>query len=95
MEEVVTWEGNWGWALPLIVVTITVHVVGLGLINAWVARKAHTIRTRRSFRIMFVSIISGTAFIATVLLAFEAGLWAAVYRGLNAMPTIRRQSCSH
>jgi hypothetical protein len=89
MENVVTWETNWGWALPLIVVTITVHVVGLGLVNAWIARKVHTIRSRRTFRVMFVSIMGGTSFIATALLAFEAGLWAAVYRGLNAMPTIR------
>src|SRR5215469_13772872 len=89
MKSVVTWEANWTWAIPLIVLTITVHVVGLGVINARLERMVRRIWTRWSFAVTFVTTISITAFIATLLLALEAGLWAALYRGLNAMPTAR------
>jgi hypothetical protein len=84
-----TWGANWAWAMPLIVLTITVHVVGLGVITVRLERMVRKRWTRWSFDVIFVTIISGTAFFATVLLAFEASLWAALYRGLNAMPTVR------
>jgi hypothetical protein len=73
----------------VIVLTITVHVVGLGVINVRIERMVRRVWTRWSFAAMFVTIISGTAFNAIVLLTFEASLWAALYRGLDAMPTIR------
>jgi hypothetical protein len=71
------------------VLTITVHVVGLGVINVRFERMVRRLWARRNFAVIFVTSISGTAFFATVLLAVEASLWAALYCGLNAMPTIR------
>jgi len=33
VDDALSWDGNWAWALPLIVVTLIVHVVGPGVIN--------------------------------------------------------------
>jgi hypothetical protein len=89
MKSVITWGANWAWAIPLTVLTVTVHVVGLGMMNMRLERVVRRLWTRSSFSVLFVTVISGTALFATVLLAFEASLWAALYRGLNAMPTNR------
>ena len=41
------WNGNWAWSLPLIVLTVTLHVICLGVINTWVVRALHVVRQRR------------------------------------------------
>ena len=32
--NIATWHADWAWGLPLIVLTVVIHVLGLGLINA-------------------------------------------------------------
>jgi hypothetical protein len=32
------WNANWAWSLPLIVLNVVIHVIGLGLINESVVR---------------------------------------------------------
>ena len=31
--DVGAWNANWAWSLPLIVLNLVIHVIGLGLIN--------------------------------------------------------------
>ena len=31
--DVGAWNANWAWSLPLIVLNVVIHVIGLGLIN--------------------------------------------------------------
>ena len=31
--DVGAWRANWAWSLPLIVLNVVIHVIGLGLIN--------------------------------------------------------------
>ena len=86
MYDALSWDGNWAWALPLIVVTLLLHVVGLALINVRMVRMIGAIQKRREFFPMFVSVMGVTALMAILLLAFEAVLWAAAYRSLGALP---------
>jgi hypothetical protein len=86
MSDALSWNGNWAWALPLIVLTLILHVVGLALINLRMVRTIGAIQKRRQFFPMFVSVMAVTALLATLLLAFEATLWAAAYRSLGALP---------
>ena len=85
MEDALSWSGNWAWALPLIGLTLIVHVVGMGLINAHVVHRVSELRAQRSFFVLFVLVMGLTTLLVTVLLAFEATLWAAAYRSLGAM----------
>jgi hypothetical protein len=86
MANALSWNGNWAWALPLIIVTLIVHVAGLALINLRLVRALSHARVHHRFFSTFVSVMSVTALMAILLLAFEATLWAAAYRGLGALP---------
>jgi len=86
MSEVVSWDGNWAWALPLILLTLVLHVVGLALINLGMLRLIRRIRAGRQFLPAFVSVMGLAALLAILLLAFEAALWAAAFQGLGALP---------
>jgi hypothetical protein len=86
VETALSWDGNWAWALPLIVVNLILHVTGLGVINTQVVRLLEPMRKRRSFFVVFVCVMGLVALLATVLHALEAGIWAWAYRILGALP---------
>jgi hypothetical protein len=81
-----TWSGDWAWSLPLIVLTLVVHVFSLGVINTWVVRVLKAVSTRRNFITVFTFVMGITAVLATILHAFEAALWAWAYQLLGALP---------
>jgi hypothetical protein len=76
----IAWSGNWAWSLPLIVVTVTFHIVCITLIHDRIARDG------RGSIWMVAFVMGRTTLSATVLHASEAGLWAFVYRMLGALP---------
>ncbi len=86
MSDALSWDNNWAWALPLIVLTLILHVVGLALINVRMVRALSHFRASRRFFPMFVFVMGVTALLAILLLAFEAALWAAAYCSLGALP---------
>jgi hypothetical protein len=80
------WHADWAWSLPLIVLTVVIHVLGLGLINERVVRALSGVMNHRHFTSIFVVIIGAAALLATVLHGFEGVIWAAAYRLLGALP---------
>ncbi len=80
------WNGNWAWSLPLIVLTVTLHVICLGVINTWVVRALRSLRSQRHFITVFTLVMGITTLLATLLHAMEAGIWAVAYRRLGAIP---------
>jgi len=83
--DALSWNGNWAWALPLIVLNLILHVVGLGVINTHVARTLGPLRQGRNFFTVYVLVMGLVALSATVLHALEATIWAAAYRLLGAV----------
>jgi len=83
------WSTNWIWGLPLIVLNVVIHVVGLGLISERVGRVLDGTMERRRSMPMFAAVMSVTVVLATILLGVEAAIWAAVYRFLGALPDYR------
>src|SRR5262245_27113269 len=80
------WEANWAWSLPLIVVSVVIHVLGVGLVNERVVHALKTVRDRPYFLPRFVVAMSGTVLAVTVLHTMEAIIWAVSYRLLGALP---------
>jgi hypothetical protein len=82
----VSWRADWAWGLPLVVMTAVIHVIGLGLIrqrgvpmvSSWMEGRHHTV--------VFGVIVGATTLLATCLHGIEAGIWAAAYRLLGALP---------
>ena len=83
---VTTWSSNWAWGLPLIVLTVIIHVLGLLVIK----EKAQSIENRLvegyRYPVVFAVIIGSTALSATVLHGVEGIIWAVAYRVVGALP---------
>ena len=80
------WRGSWAWSLPLIVLTVLIHVLGLQFINDRVVRVLSGAMARRRFIPLFAAVMGVTALLATILHGVEVTIWALVYRHLGALP---------
>jgi MFS superfamily sulfate permease-like transporter len=83
------WNANWAWSLPLIVLNVVIHVIGLGLINESVVRILSGAKERSRFTSKFAAVMGATALLATILHGIEAAIWATAYRFLGALPDTR------
>jgi len=86
MDSASAWNSSWAWSVPLIVLTVLIHVIGLGLFNVKMVQVLTAVKDRRHFMFAFALGIAGTTIWATVLHAIEAGIWAAAYQLLGALP---------
>jgi hypothetical protein len=80
------WSGNWAWSLPLIVLTVVIHVLGLQFINDGVVQILSGAMARRRFIPMFAAVMGVTALLAAILHRIEVTIWALVYRRPGALP---------
>ena len=87
--DFVSWRADWAWGLPLIVLTVVIHVLTLGLINQRGVRVFSRNAERRHPLLVFVAVMGTTTVCATTLHAFEASIWAASYRVLGALPDFK------
>ena len=84
-----TWSGDWAWSLPLIVLTVVIHVCGLVLIGETVVGAMGESVNPRRFLLKFATVMGAASLLATILHGFEAAIWAAAYRFLDALPDNR------
>jgi hypothetical protein len=87
--DAMSWTSDWAWGLPLIVMTVIIHVLGLGLISQKAGQASAGILDRRHPAVAFVIVVGTTTLLATCLHAFEAGLWALAYLFLGALPDVK------
>jgi hypothetical protein len=80
------WRANWAWGVPLIVLTVVIHVLSLELINQRGVRLLGQMSQRRHPMLVFVVVMGTTTLLATCLHALEAGIWAVSYRFVGALP---------
>jgi hypothetical protein len=86
VDSALIWNGNWAWSLPLIVLNVIFHVLGLGFINAKVIQALSVVKGRRHFLFVFAFVMGIATLLAILLHAIEAGIWAVAYRILGALP---------
>ncbi len=84
-----SWSGDWAWGLPLIVVNVVIHVIGLGLIGQRMDRITGGGVVRRHPTAGFVVVMGATTLLVTMMHAIETAIWAVAYRILNALPDNR------
>ncbi len=80
------WSADWAWGLPLIVLTIGIHVYGLLLIKETAERIQNRVLEGYRFLVVFAVIIGGAALSAVLLHGAEGIIWACAYRLLGALP---------
>ena len=83
------WRANWAWGLPLIVLTVLIHVSGLGLMMQTALRVSGPTIHHRHPRTVFLTVIGSMTLLATFLHATEASIWGVAYRLLGALPDNR------
>jgi len=84
-----TWTGDWAWSLPLILLTVMIHVCGLAVIGERVVEALGESADRRRFMLKFAVVMGTTSLLATILHGIEGAIWAAAYRFLDALPDNR------
>lgn len=82
----VTWSADWAWGIPLIVLTVVIHVLGLGLIQERAIRASSPTIRRSHPTAVFLVVVGSATLLATCLHALEASIWAGAYRLLGALP---------
>jgi hypothetical protein len=80
------WTADWAWSLPLILLTVVIHVFGLGLINERVVRTLSRSMDRRRLVTLFALVMGVAVLLITALHGLEGVAWAAAYRFLGAVP---------
>ncbi len=81
------WVADWGWGVPLIVLTLVFHVFGLLLIRERVDGVRREAVARYGSTVVFTVIIGTAALAATLLHGTEGMIWAVAYRLVGALPT--------
>jgi hypothetical protein len=84
--DIAPWGASWAWGLPLILLTVVIHVYGLALINDGLVRVLRRTISGRSFIALFAIVMAVAVLLATVLHAIEGAAWAAAYLFLGAVP---------
>ena len=82
----IPWSSDWTFGLPLIVLTLVIHVLGLLFIDEKVARVKKDVVERYGYRLVFVVIIGATAMSIALMHGIEAVLWAVIYWIFGALP---------
>ena len=74
MNGASVWDGDWAWSMPLIVLTVLIHVIGLGLFNVKMVQVLTAVKNHRHFIYAFALGIAVTTIWATSLHAIEASI---------------------
>lgn len=89
MEAHAAWRADWIWGCPLIVLTVIIHVLGLGYINQKAILIYGDMMKLRHRTVAFAVVVGATTLLATVLHATETGAWAVAYCVIGAMPDFK------
>jgi hypothetical protein len=84
MGQLMEWNGNWAWSIPLIAFTVMLHTVCFTYISERIELPISINGAKAVMR--FALVIGRTTILATLLHTAEAMLWAAVYWFLGALP---------
>jgi hypothetical protein len=80
------WDADWIWGCPLIVVTVIIHVLGLGAISQKAIPIHDKIRRRSRPAVASAVVLGATTLGATILHALEAAIWAGAYLLIGSLP---------
>lgn len=83
------WRADWACGLTLIVLTVVIHVLGLGLIGQGVVRVASTTTASRHPLSEFMLVSGSATLLASMLHGIEVAIWATAYLLLGALPDFK------
>jgi hypothetical protein len=84
-----SWHSDWVSGVPLILLTIFLHVFVLGAVSRAVIRRYSKQKGQRHPQFTFAFVIATSTLIAIALHGFETGIWAAAYLKIGAIGNFR------
>ena len=84
-----SWQSDWVWGCPLIVLTLLIHILGLGFISRRTVLICRDSLKRHHPNTAFATAMGITVLLATILHGIEAGIWAVAYYVIGALPNWR------
>jgi hypothetical protein len=81
-----SWYTNWIASLPLIMLTVLIHVSGLAVIKNKAVDLVERVAARNGRNFAYGLILGCTVLLVTMLHAIDAGVWCAAYLLLGALP---------
>jgi hypothetical protein len=85
-DKLPTWYTNWIASLPLILLTVLIHVSGLAVIKIKAIDMVERAAARGGRNLVFALIMGCTVVLVTVLHAIDAAIWGVAYILLGALP---------
>jgi hypothetical protein len=83
------WSADWAWGMPLIILNVLIHVVGLGAVAQRASHISASIAQRRYPTAAFILLVGAATLLATCLHWTEAAIWALGYKLLGSLPDLR------
>jgi hypothetical protein len=88
-DKLPSWYTNWIASLPLILLTVLIHVIGLAVIKNWAIDLVERAAARGYRNFVFALVMGCTVLLVTALHAVDAALWGVAYLLLGALPDSR------
>jgi hypothetical protein len=85
----IEWSADWAWGMPLILLNVLIHVIGLGAVAQRAGRISGRIAARRYPTVAFIALVGTATLLATCLHWTEAAIWAVGYELLGSLPDFR------
>lgn len=90
LHEVGFFEHAWVWGVPLLAITVVIHVLGLGLIRLMLGGFYETGPAQAAGHLLrFATLMGITVTLTTILHVIQAVVWALAYLWLGALPGAR------
>jgi hypothetical protein len=90
MADIVpNWYLDWITSIPLLLITVAMHVFGLIFVRNEVIDLLERLSGRRRFAFVFALVMGVTVLLITVLHGLEAAVYGAAYLLVGALPDVR------
>jgi hypothetical protein len=89
LDSHTSWDADWMWGCPLILLTVLIHVLGLGYLSQKAILIYGDMPNRRHPQLTFAVVVGAITLLATILHGFETGIWAIAYCVIGTMPNFR------
>jgi hypothetical protein len=81
-----TWVADWAWSIPMIILTVIIHVLGITFVSTRALGVSRAVIERRHPNVAFILITGSATLFVTFLHGIEAFIWAMAYLFLGALP---------
>ena len=86
MAGVLSWDANWGWGIPLIILNVSLHVIGLGFIYVRIIEIVRLVGNHQGVIFTFALVMGIATLFVTLMHGVEAAIWAGAYILIGALP---------